>query len=140
MPSGTKFNPLNISQFDKTLLNKCAQGVLGAAAPNTTTNFDLTLSDDMIIAGGHALLVQGATWGDYCEFQVILPVGLGGGVANEFIQSWYMDPSVIQQPLPPSNYPAKIPAGFTLRVVYHSVAPVTGANLAINYNLEKVLS
>jgi hypothetical protein len=135
MPSNTDFNPLNVSEFEKNKMNKDARGVIGTATAGTSTNLDFILTDDILMAGGHAFLAKGAAWGDKVDFQAVHPIA---GVVNQFITGWYLNPDSTQQPLPPSNYPAKIPAGLTLRVVYHSVG-ATDVEIAVNYNFEKVL-
>jgi len=134
MASGTTYDPQNITSFEKTKLFKDAKGVSGVAAFGTTTYLDLVLTDDVLMTGG-MFLAQGAAWGDKVDFQVIHPVN---GVIAQFITDWYLNPDVTKQEVPGSNYPAKLVAGLTLRVVYHSVGG-TDVNIAVNYNREKVL-
>lgn len=141
MPSNTKYDPVNSSTFEKTKLNKASIGVQFDAALGSVTNGDHVLTDDVLMTGGGSVLVANATRGDHMDFQIYAPDGQGGYVlVKEFVTSWYVDWTSVQQPLPKSIYPAKIPAGFKLRVVYHSSA-VTGSTpwIAVNYDLEKVL-
>lgn len=135
MASNTAFNPPNINEFDKFKMNKDGHGVLGVASHGTSTTLDYTLADDMIIAGGHTFLANGVNWGDYVEFQVVHPIA---GVLLQFLSTWYLNPEVIKQEVPPSNYPAKLTAGLILRVVYHSTGSAD-VPIAVNYNLERVL-
>lgn len=135
MPSNTGFNPKNIDDFDKANLNKDAKGVAGTITAGTNTNLDLILTDDILIAGGTVLLVKGAALGDKIDFQVVHPTY---GVINQFVTDWFMNPDSTKQEIPTSNYPAKLPAGLTLRLVYHSVG-VTDVWVAVNFNKEKVL-
>lgn len=135
MPSNTAFDPQNISLFEKSKLNKDAQGVSVTVTAGATVNLDLILADDCVIAGGTCFLAKGSAQGDTVDFQVIHPVY---GMINQFVTSWFMDPDSTLQPVPTSNYPAKLFTGLTLRVVYHS----TGSSdvwIAVNYNKEKVL-
>lgn len=134
MSSGTKFDPPNQNYFDKSKLNKSAQGIAGTATAGVATNFDYTLSNDVLMAGGTVVLVRGGSQGDSMDFQVLS----GNVVIATFVDSWFVNPDSTLQQIPPSNYPAKLFAGLTLRVVYNSI----GSNdswVAVNYNLEKVL-
>jgi hypothetical protein len=127
------FDPVNIYDYQKTKLNKNAQGVQGVVTAGQVGNLDLTLADDHLVTGG-ALIVSNAALGDKCHFQVLY----NGVVANQYVTDWFMDPSISTQKTPEVLYPAKIVAGLTLRVVYHS----TGQNdvtVSMNYDLEKVM-
>lgn len=135
MPTQTNFNPANINEFEKTKLNKAAKGVIGVAIAGATSSLDLTLTDDILMSGGNIFLAKGAAWGDKVDFQIVHPVY---GVINQFITNWYLNPDSTLQAVPTSSYPAKLPAGITLRVLYSSVG-VTDVAIAVNYNCEKVL-
>lgn len=135
MPNNTAFDPKNLNDFEKTKLNKDARGIQGTAIAGTTTSFDLTLTDDTVMAGGNAFLAKGAVAGDCVSFQIIHPIV---GILNQFITDWYLNPDSTAQAVPTSNYPAKLPAGLILRVVYTSVGS-SDVWVAINYNKEKVL-
>lgn len=135
MPSSTTFDPPNTNYFDKTKLNKTAQGVKITATAGTTTHLDYTLTDDVLMAGGNAFMAKGAAWGDKVAFQVLHPIA---GLLLEFISDWYVNPDSTQQTVPTSNYPAKLVAGLILRVVYTSVG-ASNVEIAVNYNFEKVL-
>jgi hypothetical protein len=127
------FNPQNVSEFEKSKVAKDANGVSGTAVAGQTTNIDLVLADDMLITGGF-LLAQNANQGDYCHFKVMA----GPTLAAQFVTNWFIDPSQTKQQTPQSNFPAKIPAGLTLRVSYVNVG-ATDVWVAINYDLNKVL-
>lgn len=134
MPSNTAYNPQNVNEFEKVKLFKDARGIQGTAAAGQSTNFDLTLTDDVLMAGGAIFLAKGAAQGDKVDFQVLA----GGQVVAPFITNWFLNPDATKQEVPQSMYPAKIFAGMTLRVIYHSVGQ-NSVWVAINYNLEKVL-
>lgn len=134
MPINTTFDPANINEYEKSKLVKNAKGIAGAAAPGVSTNFDLTVVDDDLVATG-SLIVIGAAQGDTVDFQIVHPLA---GVQIQPITDWYIDPSMSFQKVPSSWYPAKVPAGLILRVIYHSVG-VNPVWVAINFDKEKVL-
>ena len=131
------FAPRNQNEFDNNKLQKFCDGVGGSCALGSTLTLDYTLTDDVLLVGGHVLLVRNASWGDYATFQIVSPAGQ---VIMTFINKWYIDPSFVRQQIATSNYPAKVPAGAKLRIVYTSVGtlPALGPDVAINYNFEKV--
>lgn len=127
------FDPQNIYDYQKAKLNKDAKGVSGTATAGQTTNLDLTLTDDSLITGGNLICV-GQAQGDYCHLQVVY----GGTVISQYVTDWFIDPNNSVQKTPIVYYPAKLPTGFTLRLVYVS----TGQNnvwIALNYDKEKVI-
>lgn len=133
--NGSTFNPRNINEFDKSNLFKFAKGVYGTATANTTTNIDYTLSDDLILAGGSICLVKDGNWGDKISLQVLS----GSTVLMQFLNDWPINSTSMAQNLPTSNYPAKIPAGLTIRAIYTSTHASISPEVAIGYNFEKVL-
>jgi hypothetical protein len=135
MPSNTVFNPQNLTDFEKSKLNKDAKGVAATMTAGQSTSLDLTITDDVLMAGGTSVLVRGAAQGDKMDFQVVHPVA---GVLVQFVTDWYVNPDSTLQQTPPSNYPAKLLTGLILRIIYHSVGE-TDVWLAVNYNREKVL-
>ena len=136
MPSNTNYDPQNVNDFEKSKLNKNAHGVAVSVDLNSTTNIDFTLTDDSLVIGGTCIVV-GAKAGDKVDFQVIHPIA---GVLNQFVTDWYIDPGNTKQETPKSNYPAKLPAGLILRVIYYSTATIgTAPWIAVNYDIEKVL-
>lgn len=138
MPSNTTYNPPNINSFSKTALNAINPGVSSTVPAGTSINLDYTLTDDCLITGSW-ILTNNGNYGDTINFQIIDSSGIygtPGAILNQFINNWYLPPIVNEQIN--VEYPAKIYAGLTLRVIYTS----TGTNdvfLAINYKLHKVL-
>jgi len=133
--SNTTYDPQNISSFEKTKLFKDAKGIAATVPFGTSANIDLTLTDDILMAGGNIFLAKGAAAGDKITFQAVHPQA---GVVAQFVTDWFLDPDSTLQQVPTSNFPAKLAAGLKLRVVYVSVGSVD-VWVAINYNLEKVL-
>jgi hypothetical protein len=134
MPTNTTFDPSNIIDFEKSKLNKSAIGIQQNVTAGQTVNIDYVLTDDLLILRG-VLLVKNSSQGDYVDFQVLHPVY---GLVAQFVTSWFIDPDSTTQETPTSNYPAKLAAGLTLRLVYHSVGQ-SNVWVAINYDAEKVL-
>ena len=128
------YNPANVNLFEKSKLNKDAIGISGTMVAGDTATLDITLTDDILLCGGNVLLAKNIAWGDSVDFQILS----GSVVLVQFVTNWYLDPSTIAQIVPVSNYPAKVPAGLILRIVYHSVGDVN-PEIAINYNREKIL-
>ena len=136
MASNTTFNPSNASEFDKSKINKDAKGVSDTVPYGTSKDIDYTLTDDILMSGGHLLLVKNAVWGDTVDFKVVHPVA---GVLLTFLTSWPINPDSTLQFLPLANYPAKMVTGLILRATYNSVGASTNVSVAIGYNFEKVL-
>jgi hypothetical protein len=139
MPSGTTFNPVSVSDFDKTKLNFDAQGVQASVTAGSTQNIDYVLTDDCLMTGAW-FLTNNSNYADSVAFQVIdtngTYSGTPGTVLNQFITNWFLVPSVNTQF--DMVYPAKIYAGLTLRVVYTSTG-TSNPWVAVNYKLHKVL-
>lgn len=129
----SKFDPQNISEFVKSKLNKDGIGISGIAVAGQTTNLDITISDDYLITGG-VLLVDGAVQGDNVDFQILY----GQTVIAQYITNWFINYKNIRQETPSTNYPAKLTAGLTLRLVYKSTGD-SDVWIAINYDREKVM-
>jgi hypothetical protein len=134
MPTNTSYDPTNVNFFDKTKLNKDANSVVATIAAGTSYNIDHLISDDALIMDS-TLLVHGAAKGDYWKMQVIHPVY---GVVFEPIHKWMVDFTSTNQRLPKANFPAKIFAGLTMRVVYTSVG-TEDVWVALNIDKDKVL-
>jgi hypothetical protein len=134
MPINTVFDPKNLNEFEKAKINKYGKGISATITAGTNQNIDFVLSDDFLMTGGSCIVI-GAEKGDYVDFQVIHPVY---GVVNQFITEWYINPNQSQQEIPRSFYPAKLFAGLTLRVIYHSIG-VANVWIAVNYDMEKIL-
>lgn len=134
MPANTGFNPTNLNQYEKSKLNKDADAAEATLTPGASSNLDVLILDDCLILSS-VLLVSGAAKGDYWKMQVVHPVA---GVVFEPIHKWYVDHTSTNQPIPKANFPAKVFAGLTIRIVYVSVGtdPVW---IAFNLDKDKVL-
>lgn len=135
MATGTYFKPTRLIDMENTSLEGAGQGVSAVCGPGigTTTNLDITLTDD-VIATGLVLVVAGASLGDYVTMQVLLN---GTVVKTPLPGPWY---------LPQTNtlnfdfvMPIKIIAGLTLRIIYTNTGLLVTPYLAVNYKLWKVL-
>lgn len=142
------YNPVKVSDFEKTKMQFNAQGINASISTATVTNIDLDLTDDHMITGAW-FIVNGANLGDSVDFQVIDITGniihaMSGGlipvtpgyILNQFISNWFMNVSTDTQF--DMIYPAKILAGMALRVVYTSVGS-SSVFVAINYKLHEIL-
>ena len=135
MPSNTTYDPQNNEQFSKSKLSTSWIGVSGTANYGTTTNIDYTLVDDLLITG-LMIIAKNQLFGDTVTMQVLFP---NGSIANTFGNSCYI-PDDSQKVIDvDSKYPAKIPAGFILRLIYTSTSLNTNVDVKINYKLHKVL-
>jgi hypothetical protein len=85
---------------------------------NDDTEIDYTVPADRLIDGAEYLL-SGGQLGDYVDFEVRHP---SLGLLDPFCTRWYVKDGHAIYKL----YPAYIPAGLVIRVVYHN----TGANPA----------
>ena len=122
------YNPMNISDLEKGKLNFNGQKIQGTCVAGGSVNVDLTLTDDHLMTGA-SLQLSGNNPGDSIQFQIVHPVA---GVLNQFID-WYAKEFDKEM-----NYPAKIPAGLILRLVYNSTG-ASNVDIFINYSLHKVL-
>jgi hypothetical protein len=140
MPSNTTYNPGNINDFVKIALNYAGTGVSSSAAPGTTTSIDHILTDDMLLTGAQ-VLANMPVFGDSMTFQVMDKTGVfypAGTVLNTFISNWQCTSDFQEQIDANINYPAKIPAGLCLRLIYTSTGTASVA-VSINYDLHKIL-
>jgi hypothetical protein len=138
MPSGTLYAPTRTADFESTKLNANAQHAKATVTAGQSANIDLTVADDHLATGAW-LVVVGGTAGDTVLLQVVDISGAFCGVPNTVLKTfvnWAVAPETSQQF--EFNYPAKIYAGLTLRVVYTSTGG-TNPFVAINYKLHKVL-
>lgn len=133
--SNSTFDPSNENQFEKSKLLLDIKGVIGTITHGTTGNVDLDITDDELITGA-TVNVQNSAFGDYMDIQVIVPPST---VANQFVTSFYVNSDAQKQIDFTNKYPAKIPAGLKLRLVYHSTGAVLDPKAAVNYVLHKVL-
>jgi hypothetical protein len=107
---------------DATPWTACAAGV--------STNLELLMTEERFIDGG-VVVVKDANPGDYCVFQVVHPIV---GVVEQFVNKWYVTPGT--GTLDVKVYPAKVPAGLIIRVVYHNVG-ATASSCGVNLRLHK---
>ena len=134
MPTNTTYDPQNINLFEKGKLNKAAEGFEFTVAAGTTQNLDIAIADDALVMTS-CILIDGAVKGDYWTMQVIHPIA---GVVFQGVTGWRVDFTTLNQPLPKANFPAKIFAGLTLRIVYTSVG-VNPVWVCVNLDKDKVL-
>lgn len=106
---------------DATPWMTCAPGV---------TNLDLVLTEERFVDGG-IVVTKDANPGDYCTFQIVHPVD---GVVEQFVNRWVVAPGTGQMHV--NVYPARVPAGLTIRIVYNNVG-ATNAGCAVNLRLHK---
>jgi len=109
-------SPYSYSETDRSRFH----GELYAVPASSTVGFDLLLTEEVRLYGGH-YFVQGSTIGDTMSFQVVDVdniTGLGAGtVLNEYIKDMPVAPWDHERDLD-SPTAALIPAGLYLRVVY----------------------
>lgn len=141
MASNTKYNPPNVNEFEKSKLNINAQGVSATVSNGETSNLDYLLTDDCLLTG-LVFFTSATGYGDYVQLQVVDTSGAFTGTAGTVMlqpaTNWYVNPgSYLSMD---ADYPAKIPAGLTLRLVYTNTAlPLGSTRIFMNYKLHKVL-
>lgn len=108
------------------------KGVSGTMAAGTSTNLDHVLAEERWIDGIEVHQI-GAAAGDNLMFQIVHPQA---GVLDEFGSNWFIDSSTGKQNPVIVSYPAKIPAGLTIRTVYNSVGG-SSVWLGVNLRLHK---
>jgi hypothetical protein len=115
------------------------QGVTDIVPAGQYKNIDYILTDDCFITGG-MLKSQTSNFGDYANFQVVdinNMLGYGANyVISQFLTNWYIGSDKEEQINEDFPYPAKIPAGLALRVVYYSTG-TTDVQVCVNYRLHK---
>lgn len=140
MPTGTKFAPTRISEFDAAKLQFNAQGAKASPSLNTTTNIDLYFADDHLLTG-FWVVCTGAAQGDSIALKAVDTdniMGFGAGVVlKTFASNIYIATNFDAQF--DVAYPAKVYAGLSLRVVYTSTTILGSPFFAVNYKLHKVL-
>lgn len=135
MPTNTLFNPKTLNEFNKDHLEFSGQAIFLICDVSETQSQDLVLSDDYLVTGGD-LLVEGGLIDDKIFLQVVHPVA---GVIKEFISGFRIASDTIKQLNLQLPYPAKIPAGLSLRCKYISAATGSTRKIAVNFYLHKVL-
>lgn len=99
-------------------------------AASTATSLDLTMTEERFVDGG-TIIVKDANPGDYCTFQIVHPTA---GVVEQFVNKWHVVPGTTQMDV--KVYPAKVPAGLIIRVVYNNVGS-NPAECGVNLRLHK---
>ena len=98
-------------------------GVSGTASNGTTTNINLDLTEERYI-NGVRLILQNHVFGDSVNFEVVDKnniLGYGAGaVLDRFGADWYVNPDSACQGDILIDYPARVIAGLTIRIVYNS--------------------
>ncbi len=103
-------------------------GVSGTASKTTTTNIDHVLAQDRFI-NGVQLILKDHVYGDSVKFQVVHPTA---GILDEFGTDWFVAEDKQEQGQIMVPYPASIPAGLTIRLVYNSVGTVNNVKVRMN--------
>ena len=106
-------------------------GISGTATAGATTNIDHVLTEERYLSGGRVIL-EDHVLGDYASLQIVHPTY---GVVDTFAENWYFSPSNDQGDII-RNYPAKLPAGLTIRIAYTSTG-VTDVIVMVNLFLDK---
>jgi hypothetical protein len=130
------YDPQNRSAYEKSKMMVSNKGLISVCNLNSTTNIDLTLTDDMLFVGMQFGCIN-QTWGDSVDLQILSPLL---AVVLQPVTSWYVATDTQIQASEEAIFPAKIPAGFTIRLVYNSTA-TTGpqVNIFANFKLHKIL-
>lgn len=129
------FDPQNIDGFNKTNLAFFGKGIIGQGNLSSTTTLDYVLTDDVLMTGG-IVLVKNAQFGDKISLKIVHPVY---GVVNTFVDGFYVQETSQEQLNINLNYPAKLPAGLTIRCEYTANAIAGLREIAANLFLHKVL-
>ena len=129
-------NPRNFEEFDKSNMIKFAIGFSATATKSASTNIDYALTDDLMMAGGHSVLVKDAAWGDTLTLQILSPLG---AVLFEVWKNWPINPQEYKQVLPIAHYSPKLVAGLTIRSIYNSVGAANDVSIMGGYNFEKLI-
>lgn len=108
------------------------KGVAFTVTAGQVSNLDYTLSEERWIDGVE-LIQDNAIFGDSVKFQVVHPTY---GILDEFGSDWIIDASIGKQNPVILSYPAKIPAGLTIRIIYNSIGN-TDVWLGVNLRLHK---
>lgn len=129
------FRPTHKSQFksDNVMFNGLS--CFGQCDASSSATADLTLVDDHLITGG-SLIVKNGKFGDKVRLQVVHPTM---GVVSQFVTDYGIVSDSEFQLKMSEDYPSKIPAGLSLRIVYIANAAAGTREFCINYDLHKIL-
>jgi hypothetical protein len=122
------YDPKSVQDFEKTKVQFNGQKASVVCPAGQSAHADLTLTDDHLLTGCSIILKNNIP-SDEVNFQIIHPTY---GVVNQFAD-WYA--KEFDKILP---YPAKIPAGLTIRVLYISKG-TQDVEIYVNFDLHKVL-
>lgn len=125
----------NVDQFTSDNVKFAGASAAGDVSENTNANIDYTCPFDLCITGA-VLLVNGGKFGDKCCLQVVHPVA---GVVDEFATDWAVASDQQKQFELALTYPANIPSGVKLRLLYKATSAEGTRNVAINYLNHRVL-
>lgn len=125
----------HIDQFTSDAVQFAGSSATGDALENANSNIDYTCPFDLCITGA-VLLVKDGKFGDKCCLQVVHPVA---GVINEFATDWAIASDQQKQFELALTYPANIPSGLSLRLLYKATSEAGTRKVAINYLNHKVL-
>lgn len=142
MPSNTIYNRDTWAEIQASFVQPYSLGVKGTADANSTTCFDLTLTDDVFIRALE-VVVSGASSGDTITISVIDINGVTGYPPGTTVltpvSNWN-----IQAGNSAMGYtgvtPKKALATMKIRVAYTNTSLNTSVNVGVNFNLLKVLS
>jgi hypothetical protein len=135
MPTNTQYNPQKTSEFTKDNLQFSGQAIYFECPPSSDQHTDLQLTEDYLLTGGR-LLVKGGNLEDTVFIQIVHPIY---GVVNEFISGYRVASDTELQINLSLDYPAKLPAGLSIRCKYVSNAETGTRKIALNMFLHKVL-
>lgn len=125
----------HIDQFTSDAVKFAGKSAAGDAVASETKNIDLTVPFDLVLTGA-VLIVNGAKIDDKACLQIVHPQA---GVLDEFVSDWYMSESSDQQLALELTYPANLPAGLIIRLVYKASATDGTRKARANYFLHKVM-
>lgn len=96
-----------------------------------SSNLDFAMAEELHVDGG-TIVAHDANPGDYCMFEIVHPLA---GVVERFVEKWFIKPGTGETNV--SVYRAKVPAGLTIRVVYHNTGNAA-VGCGINLRLHKL--
>lgn len=127
MAINTSFDPKSKNEMSKSNLNFNGQKMVGTIPAASIGSIDITLTDDHLLTGA-SLLLSGNSIDDEVKFQIVM----GTTVVNQFAD-WYAKDLDFQV-----DYPARIPAGITIRVSYKNTG-TSSVKVRVNLMLHKIL-
>lgn len=136
--TGTSFSPLKFTEISRSDARPAFKGYAFTAAANTTTNYDIAITDDTIFEGGR-FIGQNLNDGDYIDLYVIDKDNILGGGVNAVVlnpvSTWYIAAGESVQWDFSLPYPQKFLGGLYLRVSYTNTSLLVAA--PVKFNLKK---